>query len=183
MKTEKKRSIPNACRLFYFFIAPFFFSLLLSSCGFQLRGTGSQVLPESLATLRVRTEDSAAVQEPALTAVRMALHAAGGTVVETGNFPELVLFGERSDSQVLSVRAATGKAAEYLLTYSLSFRLLDVAGRELAPAQTVRLQRDHAFNPVHVLAKEQEERELRAAMQRDAAAQIVRRLTNSVKSP
>jgi len=40
----------------------------------------------------------------------------------------------------------------------------------------LRLQRDYRFNPLNVLAKEQEEANLKRELRRDALSQIVRRL-------
>jgi LPS-assembly lipoprotein len=50
-------------------------------------------------------------------------------------------------------------------------------GKALAESQTIRVQRDHAFDRLNVLAKEREEQELRREMQRDAVQQILRRLS------
>jgi outer membrane lipopolysaccharide assembly protein LptE/RlpB len=47
----------------------------------------------------------------------------------------------------------------------------------LSEPQTVKVQRDHQFDRLNVLAKEREEQELRREMQRDAAQQILRRLS------
>jgi len=97
-------------------------------------------------------------------------------IEDTGDAPLLGLYGERSDSQVLSV-SSTGKADEYLLKYEVSFRLTGKDGKALAESQTIRVQRDHAFDRLNVLAKEREEQELRREMQRDAVQQILRRLS------
>lgn len=150
--------------------------LLLVSCGFHLRGAGKAELPDALSTLRVAVEGSQAANDPLLAAMKTALRTqAGVTLVDSVEAPLLLLFGEHSDSQVLSV-GTTGKADEYLLKYEVSFRLVGVDGKTLAEAQTVKLQRDHAFDRFNVIAKEREEADLRRDMQRDAVQQILRRL-------
>ena len=75
------------------------------------------------------------------------------------------------------VVTAIGKVDEYLLKYEVSFRLVDKRDKMLSPPQTIRLQRDHPFDRLNVLAKEREEQELRRVMQRDAVQQILRRLS------
>lgn len=147
----------------------------LAACGFQLRGTGGALLPESLATLRV-TMPGRGPDDPAATAVRRALTDAGARLTESADVRTLVLYDERIETQVISVSTVTAKANEYRLRYGISFRL-DNAG-EFAP-QTIRLVREYTFDPTQVLAKEQEERELVREMQVDAAQQIVRRLSRS----
>lgn len=149
----------------------------VGSCGFHLRGSGGgYALPPALAQLRV-VSAGAAVNEPLAQEVRTVLVQAGATLVEDPAAPALTLLGESVASRVASVDTTTGKASEYILQYSAGFRL---DGPVPLPEQTVRLQADYAFNPAQVLAKEQEERELVRAMRRDAAQQIVRRITRAL---
>jgi LPS-assembly lipoprotein len=157
-----------------------FMAHAIVGCGFHLRGTGSAgILPASLATVRV-VMTGTAINEPLAVAVREAIAQAGARVVDTAGTPVLTLSDERVESQVASVRTATAKASEYTLRYTASFRL---DGPQPVPSQTIRLQRDYAFDPNSVLAKEQEERELLRDMRRDAAQQIVRRLARAVAVP
>lgn len=151
-------------------------ALATVSCGFHLRGSGGAMLPPSLAAVRV-VMAGPGVNEPLAVAVRQAITQAGARVVESPGAPTLSLVRESVDSQVASVRTATGKASEYTLRYAATFRL---DGPQPVAEQTVRLQRDYSFDPDRVLAKEQEERELLNNMRRDAAQQIVRRLARSV---
>ncbi len=149
---------------------------VLSACGFHLRGAGEYQLPPALATLKVVLEGNQQENNPLLVAMKNALRTQAGVVIEDqGEVPRLILFGEKSDSQVLSV-SSINKADEYLLKYELSFRLTDKDNKSLGDSQTVKLQRDHAFDRLNVLSTEREEQELRREMQRDAVQQILRRL-------
>lgn len=152
--------------------------IAMVGCGFHLRGSSGALLPASLSTLRVVTTGTA-VNEPIVVAVRQAVTQAGARVVDTPEAPALSLYDERTETQVASVRTATGKASEYTLRYTVSFR---VDGTPTISAQTIRLQRDYSFDPNNVLAKEQEERELVRTMRLDAAQQIVRRLARAAVS-
>ncbi len=150
--------------------------LLLSGCGFQLRGQGTVKLPESLATIHVMVAGSQIANDPLRLAMEDMLRIyAGATVTQASDAPTLVLIGESINSQVLTVDAS-GKVSGYLLRYEIGYSVLGAAGEELAPPQMLRLQRDYSFNPLNVLAKEQEEANLRRELRRDALYQIVRRL-------
>jgi LPS-assembly lipoprotein len=159
----------------YLVLCTLYFSLV--SCGFHLRGTGKVEMSPALSVLQVRVEGNLLENNPLLVAMKNAL----GTqtdiqVQESGDAPRLMLYGEQSDSRVLSVTSA-GNVDEYLLIYEVSFRLVDVDNKLLSEPQTVKVHRDHRFDRLNVLAKEREEQELRREMQRDAAQQILRRLS------
>jgi LPS-assembly lipoprotein len=100
------------------------------------------------------------------------------TVTTEADAPVLILFDEQTSTHVQTV-SVTGRASGYSLKYELSYRLTDAAGKELLPMQSVRLLRDYTFDPVNVLAKEEEEFELRRTMQREALQQILRRLSRA----
>lgn len=152
-------------------------ALTTTACGFHLRGTGKVEMPAALSILQVRVEGNLLENNPLLVAVKNALRTQTDVQIqESGDAPRLLLYGEQSDSRVLSVTSA-GKVDEYLLKYEVSFRLVDVDNKLLSEPQTVKVQRDHQFDRLNVLAKEREEQELRREMQRDAAQQILRRLS------
>jgi LPS-assembly lipoprotein len=155
-------------------------ALLLSACGFHLRGTRATEWPAAIPEVRVRVADSRAAYEPLKLEMESTLRTqAGVAIVESDEAAQLVLSGERSDSRVLSV-GSSGRVSEYLLRYEVSFRFLGTDGQELVASQTVRLLRDYTFDPTNVLAKEREESELKAAMRRDAVQQILRRLSRGL---
>lgn len=159
----------------YFVLCTLYF--FLASCGFHLRGTGKVEMPPVLSVMQVRMEGDLLGNHPLLEAVKNALRTQTDIQIqESGDAPRLMLYREQSDSRVLSL-TSTGKVDEYLLKYEVSFRLVDVADKPLSEPQTVRVQRDHQFDRLNVLAKEREEQELRREMQRDAAQQILRRLS------
>ncbi len=161
--------------------------VLLVSCGFHLRGVDKAVLPAELAVLRLAGPPAAAAAagrnsaapDELAAALREALAVQAGVRVVDETATEavavLVLAAERVSTRVLSV-GASGKVDEYLLRYEVDFRLLDADGRERLAPQTLRLERSYRFDPLRVLAKEREERDLVQALRREAAAQIVRRL-------
>lgn len=150
--------------------------LLLVSCGFHLRGTGKVEVPAYISVLQVKLEGNRLENNPLLVSMKDALRTQTSVQIEeSGDAPRLMLYGEQSDSQVLSV-TSIGKVDSYLLKYEINFRLVDKDNKLLSAPQTVRVRRDHQFDRLNVLAKEREEQELRHEMQRDAVQQILRRL-------
>jgi LPS-assembly lipoprotein len=150
--------------------------LLLSACGFHLRGAASADLPAPLATLRL----SAPAYAPLTVEMRNALRGqAGVKVVEDLSAPAatLILGGELIQSQVLAIDI-TGKVSDYLLNYSVSFSLNAADGKVLLPSEVIKLQREYTFDKLNVLAKEREDEFLRQEMRRDAVQQILRRLAS-----
>jgi LPS-assembly lipoprotein len=145
------------------------FSLALSACGFQLRGTAT--LPfESLYV----EGDPALVAELTRairtgTATRVAASPAEAQAV-------VQLQGAAREKRILSLSGA-GRVREYQLIYRLGFRFLDREKRELIPDQQIELRRDLFYSDTQVLAKESEEELLFRDMQSDAVQQIMRRLS------
>jgi len=150
---------------------------LLAACGWHLRGTAGAAMPASLSILRVQMSGSQGDYDPLLIVVREVLQVQGGAKVADGkDLPTLHLYDEAVSNRVLSVDS-TSKVREYMLRYEVSFRVTDARGVEMAPAQTVIMQRAVTFDRLHVLAKEREERELLTELKRDAAQQILQRLS------
>ncbi|HKQ29946.1 MAG TPA: LPS assembly lipoprotein LptE [Burkholderiales bacterium] len=156
--------------------------ILLSACGFHLRGSTTTALPEALNQLRVLVTDSKLVNEPLRVIMTNTLQAgADVTVTDDPGVPALLLSSERADVQVIAVNVL-GRASAYTMRYEVTYRVIEAGGKVLLPTQSVRLLRDYTFDPVNVLAKEREEQDLKRAMQREAAQQIVRRLARSTLS-
>ncbi len=158
------------------FMAALASCLLLSACGFHLRGQESANLPASLTTLRL----SAPAYAPLTVEMRNVLKGqAGIKVVEDldASVATLTLAGEQIGSQVQAIDIS-GKVSDYLLNYSVTFSLTAADGKVLLPSQVIKLQREYTFDKLNVLAKEREDEFLRREMRRDAVQQILRRLAS-----
>jgi LPS-assembly lipoprotein len=147
----------------------FALALLLSSCGFQMRGTAA--LP--FETLYMPSATSGI----ALDLKRNIQSGTHTTVVDDATKAEAVLdFTQETREKVILSLAATGKVREYQLRYRVGFRVHDGKGGEFLPVSTVELKRDISFNDSDVLAKETEEQQLYRDMQFDMVQLIMRRL-------
>ena len=146
-------------------------ALLLSGCGFQLRGVAK--LPFESVYVQAPPTSQFAVD------LRRAVTSGSGTrVVDKPDDAQVLLhlLNEAREKQVLSLSGG-GRVAEYLLRYRVSYRLTDnkSANEYVAPSEIV-LQRDFSYNENQALAKEAEEAGLYRDMQSDAVQQLVRRL-------
>jgi LPS-assembly lipoprotein len=145
-------------------------TLLLSACGFQLRGVAP--LPFSSVFVQAAAASQFAIQ------LKRAVQASGGTrVAERPEQAQVILqiMNELQEKQILSLSGG-GRVSEYQLRYRVSFRLTDGQNREHIPASEITLKRDYSFSDEQALSKEAEEALLYRDMRNDAVQQLVRRL-------
>ena len=148
-------------------------ALLLSACGFQLRGAAQ--LPFNSIFVQAPPTSQFAIQ------MRRAVRAGSSTrLSDTPERAEVILqiVNELQEKQILSLSGG-GRVSEYLLRYRVSFRLTDGKNREHIPASEIVLQRDYSFSDDQALAKEAEEVLLYRDMRNDAVGQLLRRLQSA----
>jgi LPS-assembly lipoprotein len=144
--------------------------LLLSACGFQLRGTAT--LPFSTLYVQAPPTSQFATQ------LRRAVRAGSGTrIAERPEQAEAILqiMNELQEKQILSLSGG-GRVSEYQLRYRVSFRLTDGKNREHIPASEIVLRRDYSYSDDQALAREFDEAQLYRDMRSDAVGQLLRRL-------
>ena len=144
----------------------------LSACGFQLRGSGGQFnMPFKSIYL--------AFPESSPLGIELRRNLRGGDTVvvldPTKAEAQFDVLSEARGKSILSLNSQ-GRVREYLLTYTLVFRVRDKAGAELLGPTEINLKRSITFNETEVLAKESEEALLYRDMQTDLVQQILRRL-------
>lgn len=154
-------------------------ALLLSGCGFKLRGTGdSYNMP--FHSIYLGFPDTS----PLGTELKRNLRAGDGIVIADQAEKAEALFDVVSESRGKSIQSlnSQGRVREYLLTYTLVFQVRDAKGEALLAPTEITLRRNLAFNEQQVLAKESEEALLYRDMQSDLVQQIMRRLA-AIKPP
>lgn len=148
--------------------------LVLSACGFRLRGSGPQ--PElPFKTLFV----SVAETSPLGVTLRRNLDAMRNIeIVSDRKLADAALevISEGKDKQVLSLNSQ-GRVREYTLLYRVNFRVVDKEGRQLLAPTDLVIRRIQSFNENQVLAKEAEEATLFREMQSDLVQQVLRRVS------
>ncbi|WP_332862640.1 LPS assembly lipoprotein LptE [Janthinobacterium svalbardensis] len=151
-------------------------TVLLSACGFHLRGSnGSFMLP--FATMYIGLPETS----PLAVGLKRYIRAIGSTeVVDTKDGADAVLDvltdPERNRTKTILSLNKNGRVQEYQLGYSINFRVLDKAGNQLLAPTTISLVRPITFDESQVLAKETEEAALYRDMRNDLVQQIMRRL-------
>ncbi len=148
-------------------------AVALSACGFQLRGSNGQYhMP--FQSIYLGFSDTS----PLGTELRRNLRGGDAVVVVTDPAKAEAQFDVLSETRGKSILSlnSQGRVREYLLTYTLVFRVRDAKGAELLGATDISLKRSIAFNETQVLAKESEEALLYRDMQSDLVQQILRRL-------
>lgn len=94
---------------------------------------------------------------------------------------QLNILEDRRDRQILSLSAA-GRVREYELKIRVTYQLIDSKGSVLIPTSEIQLSRILSYDDSRIIAKQQEEALLYQDMERDAAGQILRRMT-AIKRP
>jgi len=158
----------NPARAFMLFVM----AVTLSACGFKLRGSEGYNLP--FHSIYVAIPDSSSFGAE----LRRNLRGLDNLSVQReakGAEAQLNIMSETQGKTILSLNSQ-GLVAEYLLTYTIVFRVTNAAGVELLAPSTVALHRNLAFSEDVVLAKQGEEALLVRDMQSDAVQQILRRL-------
>jgi len=147
-------------------------TLLLTACGFHLRG--DVTLAPELSKLYIEGADP---YNPLVRELTRSLTTTGVVVVtERKDATAILQILKNSGSRrVLSV-SSEGKVSEYELYQTLEFKVRDAAGRELLAPQYLELTRDYLFEKEDVLGKSNEEEILRRDMRRDLVRLIMLRL-------
>lgn len=144
--------------------------LVLSACGFHLRG--SSELPFD--TLHIALPETSELRAQLLRTVQAASKT---RIVESPKEAQAVftVTGDTQLKNILSLNSA-GRVREYQLVRTFNYRITDATGQELAPPGQIVLRRDISFADDQLLSKENEEALLRRDMQSDLVQQLLRRL-------
>lgn len=153
-------------------------TLLLTACGFHLRGENAFDLP--FQSICIKSVNNLA---PFIIDLRRAIANNHVQVTDTPEQAQLTLdiVSESTDKQILSL-SASGRVLEYRLYYRVSYRAYGKDQREWLAPDEMTLRRDYSYDDTQVIAKEQEEELLYQNMRRDAVQQMLRRL-NHARAP
>lgn len=142
--------------------------LLISSCGFKLRGQ----IELSEAMQAIALQGTPENSELAIS-IRNVISRAGGKLVQPDAANSiLVITGDNNTRRVLSVDNL-GQANAYSLIYRLSFHLDSPSGQSLVKPQTIEQQRQYRFNASNVLATSDEEQRIVRVMREDAISRML----------
>jgi LPS-assembly lipoprotein len=145
----------------------------MTACGFRPRGANGQYqMPFHTVWLGFAENSPLGVE------LRRNLRGADNVMVvenQAGAEAKVDVVSESRGRVILSLNSQ-GRVREYLLTYTLVFKVRGVNDAELLAPTEITLKRSIAFNENQTLAKESEEVLLYRDMQSDLVQQILRRL-------
>lgn len=147
-------------------------ALLLSACGFHLRGAAD--LPFKTIYLGFAPNSAVGVE------LKRNIEASGAKVVSEPKEAEanLKVLTDTRDRQVLTLNT-NGRVREYALFQRFTFSVTDTKGAIVIPPTAITLRRVITYDENQELAKQAEEALLYRDMQSDLVQQILRRLSAS----
>lgn len=150
-------------------------TLILASCGFQLRSYNFSSAVDSYALIG---KTQLGVAQP----LRAGLGQAGLQEVEVEQAELVVeLLDQRRNRRSVST-AGRARAAEYESSYAVLYRLLDAQGQELAPAIWVERERVFRVDSDNIVGSSEEQALLERELMSDVVGQIIRAM-NAVSRP
>lgn len=183
------------------FLLLIFAILLASSCGFHLRGSGTNSYAIPYKTFYIQLPENSDVRVRLERYIRAANNANIGknqqytNLLEDFDFAENQrnqknhessekifvdgIFQQISDArqkQILSL-TSSGRVREYRLQLTYQFRIINSDGDEVIPLNTISLTRDISYDDNSLLAKNLEENILWRDLTNDLVDQIMFRLT------
>lgn len=149
---------------------------LLAACGFQLRGTGSDTtaVPEAWKSMYLVTGNPNSEFSREIISRFAANGVQWATERSAANY-SVVLSPERFQQRNLSLNSEA-RAAEFELTMSSTFTVLDANKLEVMPENKVAVIKQMENDPRNVVGKAEEIRLLKAEMRGELAQQIIRRI-------
>lgn len=150
--------------------------LLTSACGFQLRGSYPLPFDNLYIALPETTELHAQLKRSIAAGSNVRIVNAQKEAQAT-----LIVVSDVPAKNILSL-SATGRAREYELVRTFTFRLAGNKGGDWLPQSQIVLRRSISFSDDLVLSKEAEEILLWRDIQNDLVQQILRRLA-AAKAP
>lgn len=142
---------------------------LLAGCGFHLRGLSAPLAPLSFASISL--QETGSLNE----ALKVALQRDGRLSLRSPAEAVFRITGEETRKDILTINRG-GKVNEYLLVYRAEATVQRRQDDSPLPLSVV-VRRELSYSDAGVLGKEREEAMLWDDMRRDAAEQLVRRLS------
>lgn len=151
------------------------FVVLLTGCGFHLRGMHE--MPRWLNNVTVVIQNANRDMEPFLNEQLKAYHI---NTCSDASLAEYWLIVEQDNfrQQISSISSST-TPRQYQLIYTVLFKLQRAKGKEIMPLRQVVVTRLITLNSNRILGSTNEEDQSKTEMQRDAAIQIIDRLSRA----
>jgi LPS-assembly lipoprotein len=152
-------------------------ALLVSACGFHLRGEYSLPFDKLYISLPESAELHAVLKRNIEASTRTRVTGKADEAQAT-----LQILADTPVKRILSLNSA-GRVREYQLVRTFAFRVLHPKGGEYVPQSSIVLTREMTFDDAAVLSKEAEEVLLWRDIQNDLVQQLLRRLATAKQNP
>ena len=149
--------------------------LALAGCGWRLQGTAP--LPPNMRSVQLATKD---VHSAFYRELRRQLTDAGVQVQDQGA-DAVVRVGKDEHGQRLLSVSARNSPEQYEVFYAVRYSL-EIAGKEVLPAQLLELTNSYSYDSNLVLAKQREQEAIEADLSRELAGLVLRRLASLAAS-
>lgn len=151
----------------------FTIAVMLSSCGFHLRGMVD--MPRWLNHVAVIDEQHQHDLAPYLVDYLKSYHL---TVEPTEGSAHYWLIIQNSQIQkhIMSISSST-TPRQYELIYTVQFKLVQAKGRDMIPLTTIQVTKQSTINSDRILGSNQEQTLIEDEMRREAAIQIMNRVS------
>ncbi len=158
------------------YLAALLAALLLSACGFQLRGVTE--LPPELSPVYVYAPQGSRIGHVLARSLKTRDVSVTRNPEEAGL--RIRILEEEDDSRVSAVNSR-GKTIGTELQYRVSFDAVDSSGVERVPSQRITLARDYVNPDIEVIGKAEEALLIRQDMVHDMADRILHRMKAQLK--
>jgi len=157
-------------------ILPVLLTLLLTACGYHLRGAVD--LPSDLKAVYIE-----GASEPLREQFRKALESSTVKMVNTRaeSGTVITVSNEESSKRALSL-GSSGLANQYGLEYRFSYKVTDKNDKELVKPQPIEIRREYFNNQQLILAKDNEEIVIRNEMYQQAVRTMINQIQAGLKA-
>lgn len=148
-------------------------SCLLVGCGFHLRGMID--MPQWVNHVAIIIETGHRDLESLLRVQFESYHIQLDENIHQAQY-WLVIEQDREEQHITSVSSST-TPRQYQITYSVRYKFQKANGQEIIPSSLIVLTRQITINSDRILGSNDEENKLKKEMRRDAAIQIIERIS------
>lgn len=155
-------------------VLPLSLAILVSACGFQLRGT-AQALDHTYSSIRLQDKSGDIIFQRAL---EQALRDAGVRISLDSSY--ILTITRTHLKKRTASYSSRAKSAEYELTKDVSFQFKQEKNT-LIPRTSLQTRRSYLYRETVAVGKAEEERLLRTEMDQDLAQRILLSLQRSIR--
>jgi len=150
-------------------IAVFVMALLLSACGYHLRGAFQ--LPDNMKSIYIEGGSGALLEQ-----FRQVMKGSSAQLASSRKEAGIVIkvFNEEFNRRVLSL-STRGKSNEFELVYRLDYEFVNARDAQLMQRQPVEVRREYFNDQQFMIAKDNEEAVIRNEMYQQAVQSIINR--------